>query len=1019
MPPQNLDEEQIFNVARKIGAAERRAEYLQQACGENAELRERVLNLLRIEDQEKSFLSPVSGPIKDFDASEIAERPGIVIGPYTLLEQIGEGGFGVVFRAEQTVPIRREVALKVLKPGMDTRQVVARFEAERQALAIMDHPNIARIFDGGGTASGRPFIVMELVKGVPITEHCDQQRLSPRERLELFVSVIQAVQHAHQKGIIHRDLKPSNVLVTMLDSTPTVKVIDFGVAKALGEALTDGTIFTSVAQMIGTPLYMSPEQAGQSGTDRDIDTRSDIYSLGVLLYEVLTGNTPFEKERFKQAAYDEIRRIIREEEPPKPSTRISEARDALPSISAQRRTEPAKLAKLVRGELDWIVMKALEKDRNRRYATANGLARDLQRFLNDEPVEASPPSAVYRWRKFARKNARLLATTFAFMLLLIVGLVASAWLAVRATTAERKALAERDAKELARNSEAKQRKRADDEAAIAKAVNEFLRDDLLGQADLRNQTGGGERNPNITVRELIDRAANGLEGKFKGQDRTEAAIRVTLGRAYGAIGELSEAQKHMERARALHTKELGANHPDTLNGLMDLARLYQDRGQYDDAERLYRQLLEDSTKVLGADHAETLWVVNNLALLFKRRGKVDQAEPLYQQALAGRRRTLGADHHDTLETMNNLAVLYMESGRYEQAEPIFKDVQDVSQKKHGDDYPLTILAMQNLATLHFHRARYDQAIAQFEKVYETRRLKQGSDHPDTLAAINNLAVVYGIRGRYDESEKLLKQLLEGRRAKLGADHPDTLIAIANLSGLYAKMKKFDMAIPLLEEALAQQREKLGASHPDTLITLANLGFNYRDTGRLGEGFKCLEEALELARTQPGPWNAQLAGQFGQLASMYENANQLDKAEALYGELLEKARAQYGEDHPQTATLLAQLGRNLLLQEKFDDAQKILETCLAIREKHEPDEWTTFNTKSLLGGSLLGQTKYAEAEPLLVQGYEGLKLRSQAIPKTATALTDAVKRLTQLYGVWGKPEDAARWREQLESAKANP
>src|SRR6516164_5604582 len=356
----------IFLEALDCKGTDELMRFLEKACGSDAALRTRVEELLRAHQDAGAFLG--GGEKQDARCDEpIRERPGAVIGPYKLLEQIGEGGFGIVFMAEQTQPVRRKVALKVLKPGMDTRQVVARFEAERQALAIMDHPNIAKVHDGGATASGRPYFVMELVKGVPITDFCDQNHLPPRQRLELFLSVCQAVQHAHQKGIIHRDLKPSNVLVTVHDTTPVVKVIDFGVAKALGQTLTDKTLFTGFAQMIGSPLYMSPEQAGQSSLD--IDTRSDIYSLGVLLYELLTGTTPFTKEQFKQATYDEIRSIIREEEPPRPSTRLSSS-DTLPAIAAARQTEPAKLRKLVRGELDWIVMKALEKDRDRRYETA-------------------------------------------------------------------------------------------------------------------------------------------------------------------------------------------------------------------------------------------------------------------------------------------------------------------------------------------------------------------------------------------------------------------------------------------------------------------------------------------------------------------------------------------------------------------------------------------------------------------------------------------------------------------------
>jgi serine/threonine protein kinase len=395
--------------------------YIAQACAGDTELAERVRHFLQVHREAGSFLeSPAAALVATLDAP-VTECPGTMIGPYKLLEQIGEGGFGVVFMAEQTQPVRRKVALKILKPGMDTRQVAARFEAERQALAIMDHPNIAKVHDGGATPSGRPYFVMELVKGVPITEFCDQNHLTPKQRLELFIPVCQAVQHAHQKGIIHRDLKPSNILIVMHDATPVPKVIDFGVAKALGQELTDKTLFTGFAQMVGTPLYMSPEQAGQSALD--IDTRSDIYSLGVLLYELLTGTTPFSKERFKQAAYDEIRRIIREEEPPRPSTRLSESKDALPSISAQRQTEPAKLTKLVRGELDWIVMKALEKDRNRRYETANGFAMDVQRYLADEPVQACPPSAWYRFRKMARRNKTALLIAMVISLSLVMAVV--------------------------------------------------------------------------------------------------------------------------------------------------------------------------------------------------------------------------------------------------------------------------------------------------------------------------------------------------------------------------------------------------------------------------------------------------------------------------------------------------------------------------------------------------------------------------------------------------------------------
>jgi WD40 repeat protein/tetratricopeptide (TPR) repeat protein len=437
-------EKAIFQQALEKETAEERSAFLDRQCGDDNGLRQRVEELLNSLDNAGSFLDGGAvEPAAIVEALDMAvpsaggvitEGPGTVIGRYKLMEQIGEGGFGLVFVAEQQQPVRRRVALKVIKPGMDSRDVIGRFEAERQALALMDHPNIARVLDAGTTDAGRPYFVMELVRGIPITEYCDQVQLSPRDRLELFVPVCRAIQHAHQKGIIHRDVKPSNVLVTLHDGEPVVKVIDFGVAKALNQQLTQKTIYTKFAQMIGTPLYMSPEQAEMSGLD--VDTRSDIYYLGVLLYELLTGSTPFDRERLSEAAFDEIRRIIREEEPPKPSTRLSKSGDRLPSLAAQRKTVPAKLSKVMRGELDWIVMKALEKDRRRRYETANGFAADILRYLNDDTVVACPPTAGYRLRKFARRHKTLLATSAMVAAALIAGTTISTWQAVRASHAE-------------------------------------------------------------------------------------------------------------------------------------------------------------------------------------------------------------------------------------------------------------------------------------------------------------------------------------------------------------------------------------------------------------------------------------------------------------------------------------------------------------------------------------------------------------------------------------------------------
>ena len=450
MSIERKDEEAIFKAAIKLKTQSERDAYLKGACGNNAELLSRLEVLLKAHDEAGDFLEvPPFDPNATLDNSPISEGPGTVIGRYKLLEKIGEGGMAVVYMAEQKRPIRRKVALKIIKLGMDTKSVIARFEAERQALALMDHPNIARVLDAGSTDTGRPYFVMELVKGVSITEYCDKNDLSTQERLELFTSVCGAVQHAHQKGIIHRDIKPSNVMVTLHDGEPVPKVIDFGIAKATNQQLTEKTLFTRYAQMIGTPVYMSPEQAEMSGLD--IDTRTDVYSLGVLLYELLTGATPFDAEKLNQAGYGEIQRIIREEEPPRPSTKLSTLGKELTDIARHRHSNPDLLPKLIRGDLDWIVMKSLEKNRNRRYGTAAELSADVRRHLNLEPVEASPPSAIYLFRKFIVRHR----TTSIIVGLLLVIIVATSFISLYFYNQARVALKESQSRQNAYKTQAK------------------------------------------------------------------------------------------------------------------------------------------------------------------------------------------------------------------------------------------------------------------------------------------------------------------------------------------------------------------------------------------------------------------------------------------------------------------------------------------------------------------------------------------------------------------------------------
>jgi tetratricopeptide (TPR) repeat protein len=760
---------EILAEAAGKDTPEARATYLDAACEGDADLRRQVERLLAAHDRAGDFLAHSVVPP---EVPPVSERPGSVIGRYKLLEEIGEGGFGRVFMAEQTAPVHRKVALKIIKAGMDTREVIARFEAERQALALMDHPNIAHVLDAGATDTGRPYIVMELVRGIPLTAYCDQQRLSTGERLRLFMQVCAAVQHAHQKGIIHRDLKPSNILITLRDGAAVPKVIDFGVAKALGQQLTEKTLFTAFQQMVGTPAYMSPEQAALSGVD--VDTRSDIYSLGVLLYELLTGVTPFDPNTLRKAALDEICRVIKETEPPKPSTRLMElARGQRSEVSSQKWKE-------VHGDLDWIAMKCLEKDRARRYETASNLAQDIERHLHHEPVTAAAPGTSYRVGKFVRRHRFGIAVASALVALLVAGAVVSTWQAVRATRAEKE----------------------------ARTMAAFLEDML---SSLKPEEAKGK--DTTLLRQMLDRAAARVDTEPKEQPLIEAGLRRTLGEAYLALGDYSTAEPMFRRALEVRERMLGKENRDTIISVHNLALLLEAKGDYAGAESLYRRTLEVQERTLGKEHPDTLVNINNLAVILQNKGDYPGAEPLFRRALEVSARTLGKEHPNTLVIVNNLARLLQDTGDYAGAKSLFRRALEVTER-----------------TL-------------------------GKEHPDTLATVDNLARLLDVKG----------------------DH---------------------------------------------------------------------------------------AG-----------------AEPLY------------------------------------------RGGLSLRQKQFPDDWRTFASRSLLGGSLLGQQKSAEAEPLLLSGYEGMKQREDQIPASSRPLLkEALQRLVQLYETTDRKDQATAWQrklaefEQAEAAK---
>jgi serine/threonine protein kinase len=858
MSVKHLDEEALFHAARRITTEGERELFIRQACGDNAGLAQRVRALLEMHAQDVSGAD--APPRQTADYPPIAERAGSRIGPYRLMEKIGEGGFGLVFVAEQTEPVKRKVALKIIKPGMDSAQVIARFEAERQALALMDHPNIARVLDAGTTESGRPYFVMELVRGIPITDYCDQNQLTPRERLELFVSVCNAIQHAHHKGIIHRDVKPSNVLVTSHDGKPMAKVIDFGVAKAIHQHLTEKTIYTNFAQMIGTPLYMSPEQAEMSGLD--IDTRSDIYSLGVLLYELLTGSTPLEKQRLAQAAYDEIRRVIREEEPPRPSQRLSTS-DTLPSLAANRKTEPARLSRMLRGEIDWIVMKALEKDRTRRYETANGFAMDVQRYLGGEPVLAVPPSAGYRLRKFARKHRAALTTGAAFLFILMCAVAFSTYQAMRALISERRAQeamveavaaqqaqaelaeAERRAKqqaEAAAAAEKQAKEAAEAHVAETKAVLDFLQNDVLSTARPQGQEGGHGRD--VTVRRAIEAAMPALEKSFKDQPLIEARLRMTIGSSFAYLGESKLAAEQYEAARARYTRHHGPDHPDTLASTAGLAESYQAAGRTQEALKLREETLQLRKAKLGSDHPDTLRSMYDLAMSYFFAGRSQEALKLSEETLLLRKAKLGPDHPDTLRSMHSLAISYATSGRTQEALKLREETLPLMKAKLGPDHPDTLTSMLGLANSYAGAGRSQEAFKHFVEFLPLMKAKLGPDHPNTLLSMHFLAMAYARAGRTQEALKLSEETLQLRKAKLGPDHPDTLWSTNELAWLLAtatdvKLRDPQRAVDLA--AIAAEKSPKDANYRGTLGTA-----RYR-TGDWKGATADLEKALSLRK----------------------------------------------------------------------------------------------------------------------------------------------------------------------------
>jgi eukaryotic-like serine/threonine-protein kinase len=953
MPIDSSRVQPVFLAAVASTDPVERARVLNELCAGDAELRARVEALLQAHDRSSALpgagLGDVAAGLRaTLINSATASAGRLIAGRYRLLEEIGEGGMGTVWAAEQLQPVRRRVAIKLIKPGMDSRQVLARFEVERQALALMDHPNIAKVLDGGVTDQGHPFFAMEYVKGVPITEYCDQARVTVEGRLALFTQVCQAVQHAHQKGIIHRDLKPSNILVCLYDGRPVPKVIDFGLAKAMDQPLTEHTLYTAHGVMVGTPLYMSPEQA--EFNNLDIDTRTDIYSLGVVLYELLTGTTPLDRQRVKSAIGQEIVRLIKEEEPSKPSAKLSGS-GSLPSVAAQRSLEPAQLTRLVRGDLDWIVMKSLEKDRNRRYTTSGGFAEDIERYLRNETITARPPSASYRLKKLVQRNRAAVLAAAVVAVALVAGTAVSAWQAYRATRAGTAALlaaeAERIAKDDALVAANGERKAKDDALVAAEAEKRAKEDALAREAETKAVLGfvenriiaaaRPEREPEglgrkVTLRKAIEAALPYVHQSFPDQPLIEARLRLTMGRSFILLGDAPTSAEQLEAARALYTQHRGADSPDTLQSMNDLATSYRALGRITDALKLSEETLTLRKAKLGPDHPDTLISMGNLANSYRAVGRHAEALRLNEETLMLRKAKLGPGHIDTLKSMGDLASSFYHAGRYAEALKLYEETLALDTARLGLGHPDTLRCMINLALTYDALGRRAEALKLREETLALNKAKLGPDHPDTLRSMNSLAGSYFVLGRYDDTRKLVEETLALKKVKLGPDHPETLWSMDNLALTYDALGRHAEALKLHEETLALQKAKLGPDHPDTLRSMNSLAESYFGLGRYADAFKLNQETLALRKSKLGQDHPDTFESMDNLAESYFALGQHREALKLFEETLALRKAKLGPDHPNTPLTMRGVAKSLLAVNRAAEAAAAIRQAATIWEK---------------------------------------------------------------------------------------
>jgi len=835
------------------------------------------------------------------------ETPGGQIRRYRLLSVLGEGGMGIVYLAEQERPIKRQVALKVIKPGMDSKRVIARFEAERQALALLDHPNIAHVYDAGTTESGRPYFVMEYVKGLPITEHCDHHKLLIEDRLNLFLQVCHAVQHAHQKGIIHRDIKPSNILVSLEGDQALPKVIDFGIAKALAQPLTERTFFTEQGQLFGTPEYMSPEQADMA--IEDIDTRSDVYSLGVLLYVLLTGALPFDSKIIREGGIEHIRQVIREIDPKTPSTRLTGLGDQAKKIAVSRQTEVATLARCLHKELEWIPLKAMCKKRTERYRSASELSDDIENYLKGAPLIAGPPSTVYQLKKFVRRHGTLFTGIVAVLVVLIAGIVVSTLLTIGQARAR----------------------------AEAQAMSDFLRFSVFESLD-PFKVGGRQ----ITIRSVLDAASKSLneERKLESWPLAEAEIRATLGFNYWSLGLYEQHELHLGRALEICRAQRGDEDPNTLLWAMQLGWGYFQRSHYREAAQLFEESVAGMRRIIGLEDERTLHCLGALATVYGMQGRFQEAELVFTPALETARRMgieeyflggvgwgyrlqghyqkaedpsikalelyrrqLGNKDYITLQWMRNLGELYRDMGRYDEAEKLLREALDGWRDAWGAEHPETLRTSTVLGWLFYSQGRYDESQSLFDKTLKTARSVVGKTHFVTAQSKHGLGTVYLHQGQYDQAEPLLTNAWDILCRILSEENWASLSVKNTLGKLYTAQGQYAKAEELYLETIEVRQRRLGEDHPHTLESENDLAVLYRVQERYKEAEELLLEAVEGRRLKLGDTHPHTIESWNHLINLYEAWNKPGKAEArnrratsTFGSPTVRLRLTFGQHH---------------------------------------------------------------------------------------------------------------------------